>query len=132
MSVETEPAGEETVAQLESMGRELGEAIRELPEYQAFEEAKAAVEEHPDAQEKIREFENLRQEFMMAQQTGEASREDLMEVKQAQQQLHQLPVMDEYLSAQEELVDTLEGINEAISEPLAIDFGGEAGGCCHD
>jgi cell fate (sporulation/competence/biofilm development) regulator YlbF (YheA/YmcA/DUF963 family) len=40
--------------------------------------------------------------------------------------------MAEYLEAQAALQDRLETVNEAISEPLAVDFGGEAGGCCQD
>jgi len=43
-----------------------------------------------------------------------------------------MPVMEEYLNAQEALQSQLESVNRAISEPLAVDFGGEAGGCCHD
>ncbi|SEO86783.1 Cell fate regulator YlbF, YheA/YmcA/DUF963 family (controls sporulation, competence, biofilm development) [Halogranum amylolyticum] len=124
MSVET--------TSLESLGRELGNAIAESPEYERFEEARQAVEDDDEAQAQIQEFEQLRQEFMMARQTGQASQEDVKEVQRAQEQLHRLPVMADYLEAQSELQDRLEAVNEAISEPLAVDFGGEAGGCCQD
>ncbi|SDM81854.1 Cell fate regulator YlbF, YheA/YmcA/DUF963 family (controls sporulation, competence, biofilm development) [Halogranum gelatinilyticum] len=124
MSVET--------TSLESMGRELGNAIAESPEYERFEEARQAVEDDDEAQEKIEEFEQLRQEFMMARQTGQASQDSMREVQRAQEQLHRLPVMSEYLEAKSELEGRLEAINMAISEPLSVDFGGEAGGCCQD
>ena len=124
MSVET--------SSLEDLGRELGRAIADLPEYEAFEEAKAAVEASEEAQEKISEFEQQRQEFMMARQAGEASQADMMELQRAQQELHGIPVMADYIEAQEELEDRLEGVNEAISAPLALDFGERAGGCCQD
>lgn len=124
MSVET--------TSLESMGRELGNAIAESPEYERFEEARQAVEDDDEAQDLIEEFEQLRQEFMVARQTGQASQESLKEVQHAQEKLHRLPVMSEYLEAKSELEGRLEAINEAISEPLAVDFGGEAGGCCQD
>ncbi len=117
---------------LEAMGRELGEAIAESPEYQAFEEAQRAVENDDEAQEKISEFEQLRQDFVVARQTGSATEEDVEKVQRAQQELHSLPVMKEYLEAQEAMQERLEELNEAISEPLSVDFGGEAGGCCHD
>jgi cell fate (sporulation/competence/biofilm development) regulator YlbF (YheA/YmcA/DUF963 family) len=131
MSVETdrEATGTESV---EALGRELGAAITELDEYQQFEDAKAAVEADDDAQAKIDEFEGIRQEFMLARQTGEATQEDLQKVQQAQAELHELPVMAEYLEAQSELDARLEAVNEAISEPLLVDFGEEAGGCCQD
>lgn len=131
MSVETEPATEEGPAVVD-MGRELGEAIAEIPEYQDFEAAREDVQADDEAQEKIQEFEQVRQQFMLARQTGQAGEEDLRGVQQAQEELHALPVMEAFLEAQEELVDRLEDVNKAISEPLAIDFGGEAGGCCHD
>jgi cell fate (sporulation/competence/biofilm development) regulator YlbF (YheA/YmcA/DUF963 family) len=117
---------------LEEMGQELGEAIAATPAYERFAEAKAAVENDAEAQERIQEFQQLRQEFMMARQTGAADQESLEKVQSAQDELHALPVMQEYLDAQSALQDRLEAVNEAISEPLAVDFGGEAGGCCQD
>jgi cell fate (sporulation/competence/biofilm development) regulator YlbF (YheA/YmcA/DUF963 family) len=117
---------------LEEMGRELGEAIADTPEYEAFEETKAAVEADDEVQSKIREFQSLREEFMMARQAGDATQEGLQRVQAAQEELHSMPAMAEYLEAQSELQDRLEAVNEAISEPLAVDFGGEAGGCCQD
>jgi cell fate (sporulation/competence/biofilm development) regulator YlbF (YheA/YmcA/DUF963 family) len=124
MSVET--------MSVEQMGRELGQAITDLPEYEAFEEAKARVEADEAVQEAISEFEQLRQEFMVARQTGRADQEQLERVQEAQADLHAMPVMDDYLDAQDELQERLEAVNEAISDPLAVDFGGEAGGCCQD
>ena len=116
----------------ERLGRELGEAIADLPEYRAFEEAKEAVENDDEAQEKISEFNQLREELSVAQQMGEVGKEEYRTVQRAQQDLHGLTVMKEYLEAQAELQDRLTEINEAVSGPLAVDFGGEAGGCCHD
>jgi cell fate (sporulation/competence/biofilm development) regulator YlbF (YheA/YmcA/DUF963 family) len=124
MSVET--------ASPEELGRELGETIADLPEYRAFEEAKAAVQEDDEAQEKIAEFNRLRDEFGLAQQVGDVSREEYRKIQEAQRELHDLPVMAEYLEAQQTLQSRLAEINDVISEPLAVDFGGEAGGCCHD
>ena len=133
MSIETDVDAEAVEqTRVEELGTELGEAIAETPEYQRFEETKAAVEEDAEAQEKVKEFEQLRQEFMLARQTGEATQEDVQKVRQAQAELHDLPVMAEYLQVQEELEAKLEAVNEAISEPLAVDFGQQAGGCCED
>ncbi|TKX87234.1 YlbF family regulator [Halorubrum sp. SS5] len=117
---------------IEDLGRELGERIAETPEYERFEEARAAVQRDEEVQQRIDEFEQLRAEFMQARQTGQATNAELQRVQEAQDELHSMPVMSEYLDAQEELEGTLEAVNEAISEPLAVDFGGEAGGCCQD
>lgn len=124
MSVET--------AHPEEVGRELGELIAEMPEYKAFTEAKEAVENDEQTQEKVEEFEQAREEFMVLRQTGNATQDDLQEVQQLQEELHDMPLMAEYLDTQEKLEDRLAAINEAISAPLEVDFGGEAGGCCND
>lgn len=117
---------------VEELATDLGEAITELPEYEAFEAAKADVEDSPEVQAKIDEFERVREEFMLARQSGSATQEDLQELQATQEELHSMAVMSEYLEAKAALGDRLEGVNRAISEPLALDFGEEAGGCCQD
>jgi cell fate (sporulation/competence/biofilm development) regulator YlbF (YheA/YmcA/DUF963 family) len=117
---------------VEDLGRELGAAIADLPEYERFEAAKAAVEDSDEAQAEIERFEGKRQEFMMLRQANDADQEDLRELQTAQERLHDIPVMAEFVEAQNELDARLEAVNEAISEPLAVDFGEEAGGCCQD
>lgn len=131
MSVESDQSLPES-DNIETLSRRLGEAIADLPEYEAFEEAKQAVEADNEAQKLIEEFEQKRQAFAIAKQTGKATEEDLETIKETQEALHSLPVMERFLSRQEALVDRLETINQTISEPLTIDFGGEAGGCCQD
>ena len=120
------------VSQLEDLGRKLGDAIAASPVYERFEDAKEAVENDPAAQEKIAEVERLRDEFVAARETGQASQEHVEKLQAAQEDLHEVPVMEEFLAAQQELQAELEEVNRAISEPLAVDFGGEAGGCCQD
>ncbi|MFB6118513.1 YlbF family regulator [Halosegnis sp.] len=137
MSIEStegdaEPTGAEAAARVTELASELGDAITQLDSYRAFADAKAAVESDAETQERIREFEQLREEFMMARQTGDASKEDLRELQQAQERLHDIPVMADYLEAQEQLERELQDLNEMISAPLAVDFGEKAGGCCQD
>ena len=132
MSADTEPAAAEEPIEIETLGRELGEAITALPEYQEFAEAQEAVKADPEAQELIQSFEQQRQAFMVKRATGEASKEDLEGVQAAQQELNGLPVMERFLAAQETLAARFEDINGAISEPLSIDFGDQVGGCCQD
>jgi cell fate (sporulation/competence/biofilm development) regulator YlbF (YheA/YmcA/DUF963 family) len=116
----------------ETLGRTLGEAIAELPAYQEFEEAKAAVEADDRLQEQIRAFERRREEFGAARARGETDEEDVAELKRAQEELHAHPKMSAYLDAKSQLQTRLESVNEAVSEPLVVDFGGEAGGCCQE
>ncbi|MFB6139918.1 MAG: YlbF family regulator [Halosimplex sp.] len=133
MSIETDAtdvdAGDD---ELDALARELGERIEGMPLYERYQEAKAEVEADEDLQEQIREFEQIREEFMLARQTGEATREELRTLQDAQEELHDHPAMSEYLQAQNELELRLQELNEIISEPLTVDFGGKAGGCCED
>jgi cell fate (sporulation/competence/biofilm development) regulator YlbF (YheA/YmcA/DUF963 family) len=136
MSTERTPDAVESDAETGGRATELatglGEAIADLPTYERFVEAKAAVESDEEAQERVREFEQLREEFMLARQTGDATNEDLRELQRAQQELHDVPVMSEFLQARSELELELQELNEAISAPLDVDFGEKAGGCCQD
>ena len=116
----------------EELGRELGEAIAELPAYEEFESAKTAVENSDQTQEKIDEFERVRQEFTLARQTGTATQDDLTRLQAVQEELHSIPVMEEFLRAKSELAVELDAINDEISTPLAVDFSEETGSCCQD
>jgi cell fate (sporulation/competence/biofilm development) regulator YlbF (YheA/YmcA/DUF963 family) len=134
MSVDTDAAtandDEEHAA--DDLARQLGEAITETPAYRRFVESKQAVEDDDEVQARIDEFEQLRQEFMLARQSGDADQEALQEVQDAQERLHDHPVMAEYLDAQDALEARFEELNELISDPLDVDFVGESGACCQD
>lgn len=119
-------------SEVAAIAEALGEAISTLPEYEAFKAAEAAVETSPEAQAKIDEFESKRESLMVAQQLGEATEEDVAELRELQAKLHALPVMEEYLTAQQALDERLAAINDTISRDLAVDFAGQAGSCCHD
>jgi len=131
MSVDSDTASG-TDSEVEALAREFGEAIAELPEYDAFLEAKTAVEADERAQEQIAAFERVREEYLAARQRGQATQADLREMQQAQEELHDIPVMSEFLQAQNDLELRLQALNEHLSEPLAVDFGDLAGGCCED
>ncbi|MEF8976030.1 MAG: YlbF family regulator [Halapricum sp.] len=131
MSIETDAADVGT-ADAEALATALGEAITDLPEYEAYLDAKAAVEADEQAQQRIDEFERIREQYMVARQTNQADQEGLQALKQAQRELHELPVMDAFLETQSELEVRLQELNELVSEPLEMDFGEKAGSCCQD
>lgn len=132
MSIETDSAADAEAVNVDELATELGKGIAQLPIYQRFVEAKAKVENDADAQRAIEEFEQLREEFQMARQTGRATQEDLRQVQEAQEELHEIPTMSEYLEVQNELELRLQEINEIVSDELDVDFGQKAGGCCED
>ncbi len=124
MSIET--------SRTEELSYELGNAITETPEYERFESAKLAVENCEETQAKIDEFERVRQEFMLARQTGSATQDDLKQLQETQEELHSMETMATYLKAKSVLAERLDAINDAISRPLSVNFGEEAGGCCQE
>jgi len=132
MSIETDTAADADAESVDELATELGEAISQLPVYQRYLQAKAKVENDADAQRAIEEFEQLREEFQMARQTGQATQEDLRKVQEAQEELHDIPSMSEYLAVQNDLELRLQELNETVSEQLKVDFGEKAGGCCQD
>ncbi|EMA51113.1 YlbF family regulator [Halococcus thailandensis] len=135
MSTESEVEPEidaTTGSQPETVANDLGAAIADMPEYERFVETKAAVERNPEAQQKVQEFERLRDQFVQARQTGEATQDDLETLQNAQQELHEVPEMAEFLQAQDELDARLERLNQEITADLDIDFGDRIGGCCND
>ena len=131
MSVDTD-ATAESEQSIEELAQSLGEAIAELPEYQAFLEAKEAVEASQEAQKQIAEFERARRQYMDARERGQATRDDLREMQQKQQELHEIPVMSEFLQVENDLELRLQALNEHVNEPLEVDFGDRASGCCND
>lgn len=116
----------------ERLATALGEAITDLPEYQAYLDAKADVEADEQARERIEEFEQVRQEYMLARQTNRAEESDRRALRDAKQRLHALPVMKTYLRKQAALETRLGELDDLISEPLTVEFGQQAGGCCQD
>lgn len=130
IEADVEPAA--TDGRPEDLAGELAAALADTPEYERFVETKAAVERSPEAQAKVQEFERLRDEFVHARQTGEATQEDLRTLQSAQQDLHEVPEMAEFLEAQEKLDARLERLNVEISADLDIDFGDRIGACCQD
>jgi len=115
-----------------ALAAELGEALAASDEHERFAAAKAAVEADETAQARIDEFERERAAFLADRERGEATRADLRELERLQSDLHELDVVAEYLDAKSELDALLDATTGAVSDPLAVDFGGEAGGCCMD
>lgn len=132
MSVEHGTEGESSERDVEELAARLGEAIADLPAYREYVDARRAVENDADLQERIDEFETLREEFLLARQAGEATNEDLRELQAAQQELHDRPKMAAYLRAQSEVEAKLQELDGIVSEPLALDFGDSASACCKD
>lgn len=114
------------------LAEQLGEAITELPAYEEFRRAKETIENDAELQREMEAFEDLREEFLMARQAGTATNDDLRELQAAQEELHDKPKMSAYLEAKSNVELRLQELDHVISEPLEVEFGETAGGCCQD
>ena len=130
MRIDTETLASGTDA--ERLATALGGGITDLPEYQAYLDAKTDVEADEQAQKRIEEFEQVREEYLLARQTNRADESDREALKDAKQRLHALPVMKSYLRKQAALETRLGELDDLISEPLTVEFGQQAGSCCQD
>jgi len=116
----------------EAIAERLGDTIADTDAYRRFDEARTEVQQSETAQERIATFEERREAYVLAERAGEADEAAREAVEAAQTELHSLPVMQRYLDAQEALRERLGAVNDAISDPLSVDFADEAGSCCHD
>lgn len=119
-------------ANAEELASALGEAITDLPEYEALRSAEAAVKRSDAAQERIERFEAERNRFLEARQRGDAAPDDAAELRQLRGDLYELPVMQDYHEAQQALDERLDELNTTISAALDVDFADAASGCCQD
>jgi cell fate (sporulation/competence/biofilm development) regulator YlbF (YheA/YmcA/DUF963 family) len=115
-----------------ALARDLGAALAATPEHEAFVAARAAVEDDPEAQALIEEFEREREAFEAARARDEATRGDLRELERLQAELHDRETVSEFLAAKAALEDRLDAAAAAVSDPLALEFGAGTGDCCMD
>lgn len=103
------------------------EALLATPALSRFQEAAQRFESDPEVQSLIETL----QRFQQAQQAGLDISESLQEVHDAQTRIRNHPVVQEFLSARQELSELIQATNVAISEPIGLNFGqavGSAGG----
>ena len=129
MSTKADSDLSKPTTEIETFGKLLGEAISNLPEYKAYEQARDQVKGDSEAQELINDFEKQRQLFIIKRASGEATKEDLDKVGELQEELNNLPTMEHFLETQQELLAQLEKTNEYISEELSLNFGEQISGC---
>ncbi|WP_254533293.1 YlbF family regulator [Natrinema gelatinilyticum] len=130
--METDTISGTEQSDVSSLASRLGAAIADMPEYQRFLETQMAVQNSEEAQQKISEFEQAHESYMLSRQSGSVSQDQIQRLQNLQSELNSIPVMAEHLEAQAALEARLTELNDVISEPLSIDFGQKAGGCCED
>lgn len=99
------------------------EALLATPALSRFQVAAQQFESDPEVQSLIETL----QRFQQARQAGLDISENLQEVRDAQTRIRNHPVVQEFLSARQELSELIQATNAAISEPIGLNFGQAVG-----
>ena len=119
--------------QLRDAITELGAAIKQLPEMQAYREATSRMAADADTTNLIDHLQRLQPELRVKQANGLVTRDDIARLRHLQQAVQTQPAFTALMTAQQEAQACLPPINQEITQMLGIDFAAlaaPAGGCC--
>jgi cell fate (sporulation/competence/biofilm development) regulator YlbF (YheA/YmcA/DUF963 family) len=109
---------------------ELATAFIDSPEYQALQESQRQMENEPEAQRIIQEFQRRQQSLSMLQQMGgRVGVGEVQALRLLQQRMLQQPTVKRYLQCQQELTNYLQTISDILSRKTGLNFTSK-GGCC--
>ncbi len=103
--------------------KEFAYHLRRSPKISAFIAAQEKLNGNAEAKDIIDRFQAMQQ----LRTTGSMRGPDYTELVQVQQQLQRNPVIRDFIEAQQEAADFLQGVNTTISQILGLDFGAAAG-----
>lgn len=109
------------------------QALRATPVVTRFLNARQRFETDPEVRALLDKFQQQANAFKQAQETGNESADVIRDVRVAQANVQEHPIVREYSQARADVVTLFQQTNEVISEALGVDFGQTAGparGCC--
>ncbi len=113
--------------------RSLARSIGDCAVFRRFEVAQEALAADKDTRRKLQEFQSRRQTLRMLGMWGGADPEQEQAIDREWQQLSNIPSLQAYMQAQEELKSLLQEVAARISQASGIDYGAAcapAVGCC--
>lgn len=99
---------------LRARARELGQAIKESPEFKALQEAKNKVEEHEAARIMLEDFRRREAEYRRAVLEGKATEEQAKEIKELAEILGYNPYLRELFVAEAALARLVMELQQEI------------------
>ncbi len=108
-------------------------ALRATPVVTRFLNARRRFEDDPEVRGLLDEFQRRANAFKQAQETGNESVDVVRDVRVAQANVQEHPIVREFSDARAAVATLFQQTNEVISEVLGVDFGQTAGparGCC--
>ncbi len=102
---------------------ELAKAIVESEEYRNFIEKEEILKNDEVAQNMLVEFQDLQQQFISYQLSGEVNEDVLNKLTELQRALNERESVKNFMEAYNKLLDLLEEVGEILSSEMEFDFG---------
>lgn len=111
---------------LRARARELGEAIKETPEFQALQAARQRIEEHEAARIMLADFRRREAEYRRALLSGKATEEQAKEIKDLAEIVACNPYIRDLFAAEAAVAQLVVGLQSEIL--AAVGMAEESGG----
>jgi len=111
----------------------LGQSIKQAAPYQAFEQARSAFLNSPEVSHIRKQMKDAQTRFIEAQGDGRLTLDLIDEVRSAQNELREHPVVLTFSEKRQEVHQLFQVVNRAVSEVLGIDVAevvAPKAGCC--
>jgi cell fate (sporulation/competence/biofilm development) regulator YlbF (YheA/YmcA/DUF963 family) len=111
--------------------RAFAEALADMPEFHAFEDAAVVFKHDRAAQEAVRQFEEKQRALQMIQQLGVLEQAELNELDRLRHAMVNQPRVRAYVDAQNDLILLCQAAAKELSAAIELDFAGAcASECC--
>ncbi|MGE5550369.1 MAG: YlbF family regulator [Bacteroidota bacterium] len=97
-----------------ALAQQLGQAVKETPEYASVQSARAKVEEHEAARLMLRDFKRRQEEYRKAFVAGKAGEDEAKELRRLAEIVGYNPYIRELLAAEARLADLVLGLQNEI------------------
>jgi len=112
--------------------RRFAKVLTETPEFLAFEQSYQAFRQDQKAQTAYNALQNKQQALRMMMMLNSLDEKERQELKDLESQFYQEETVQNYIQAQENLVELCQDIGDVLTEAVGLDFGSSCriGGCC--
>jgi len=112
--------------------RRFTQALAETPQFMAFEESYQAFRQDHAAQKAYEALQQKQESLRMMMMLNAVDEDERQKFQDLQAQFYQQETVQQYLTAQENLISVCQEIGDILSDATGLDFGSACriGGCC--
>lgn len=120
----------EATAEARQAARQFASVLAGTPQYESFDLARRQLQQDTTALQAIREFQQKQQDLQMMQMWGAISQTEQQELHRLHERMMEIPSVQHYVHAQEELASICRQVAQVIGEVIGTDFVPQRSGCC--